>query len=197
MRAGNFLKIQPFIIILSLLLIFALTACSSPQNSSGQDSEAPGFPSADNPSDGADSSSPGSDGTSLPVVTLDDFKRAAAKYGEVQDMSDSFGYPSAAVTGELINLIYITPDSEKTAVSMITGEDEDESENIQVVASGDNYQYYEEFAESIPDEDIEAFYGYYLRVENMAILITGPADKREDVKKEAKSFYNELGYKNA
>ncbi|MCI8283738.1 MAG: hypothetical protein HFE90_00470 [Firmicutes bacterium] len=181
-------KNKTLIIIFTLIFILMFTACGSEKNNAdaSDSSEAPASSEANNAAD-----------DKLTVISFDDFKNAASVYGDLHDMSDSFGYPAAAVTGENINIIYMTPKTEADAKSMILEENSSETQNIKVVSSGSNFEYYEETAEAKEDESIEAFYGYYLRADNMAILITGPLDKKDTVKQEAVNFYNKLGYTNA
>lgn len=190
MIANNFLKNKTIILIFTLIFILMFTACGSEKNSANTSGSAEYSSVSEKENDR-------SQVDKLTAASFDDFKKAALAYGDLHDMSDSFGYPAAAVTGGNINIIYLTPANEADAKSMILEENGGETQNIKVVSSGGNFEYYEETAEAKEDESIEAFYGYYLRADNMAILITGPLDKKDTVKQEAINFYNKLGYTNA
>lgn len=190
MFINKYFKNKTFIFIFTLIFILMFTACGSEKNNTdvSGSSDAPSAPSE---------SAENTNGDKLTAVSFNDFKKTASEYGDLHDMSDSFGYHAAAVTGENINIIYLTPTNADDAKSMILEENSSEPQNIKVVSSGSNFEYYEETAEAKEDESIEAFYGYYLRADNMAILITGPLEKKDSVKQEAVNFYNKLGYTNA
>ena len=131
-----------------------------------------------------------------PVATIEAFKEAAGKYGDVRDMTDTLGYESAAVSTEDINLIYMKLDDAAAAKSMALGDKGTEGVELKVTYSGANYDYYEETVdpESEVSSEIGAVYGIYLRVDNMLILVTGTADNKDDVKVTAHEFYTGLGY---
>ncbi len=131
---------------------------------------------------------------SYPVTTVDAFKEAAGKYGEVHDMTEALGYESAAVSGESLNLIYMKLDDAAAAKSMAMGDKGVDGVELKVIDSGANYDYYEEIVDLSVSEDLGSVYGIYLRVDNMLILITGTAENKNDVKTQAHEFYTGLGY---
>lgn len=129
-----------------------------------------------------------------PVTTVDTFKEAAGKYGDVHDMTEALGYESAAVSGDGLNLIYMKLDDAAAAKSMALGDQGVDGVELKVMDSGANYDYYEEIVDSSVSEDLGSVYGIYLRVDNMLILITGTVENKDDVKAQAHEFYTGLGY---
>lgn len=133
-------------------------------------------------------------GESYPPASLDTFKAVASSYGEVYDMSETFGCDAAAVSGESVSLVYLALKDEAEAMSMALGDKDLEGVSLDVVSSGSNYDYYEEIYQSNEQPDGGSFYGLYLRVDNVLILISGPLADQDSVKAEAVDFYSQLGY---
>ena len=83
--------------------------------------------------------------------------------------------------------------NDAAAKSMIFGGAGSINQNVTVVKAGDNYDYYEEKSDSNESPE-NSFFGYYLRVDNMLLLVTGPANDSNSVRSKAKSFFQKFGY---
>ena len=132
-------------------------------------------------------------GTELTPTELEGFKEAVDSYGDVYDMSDTFGYPAAAVSSDDLNIIYLKLESESEARSMVIGDRDSDGIDLDVISSGENYDYYEEVSQST-SEGTDSLYGLYLRVDSTLILVTGSLENRDRIKAEALDFYSCLGY---
>ena len=132
--------------------------------------------------------------TTYPVTTIDAFKEAAGKYGDVHEMTEALGYESAAVSGDDLNLIYMKLDDAAAAKSMALGDQGVDGVELKVIDSGANYDYYEEIVDTGVSAEPGSVYGIYLRVDNMLILITGKVENKDNVKTQAHEFYTGLGY---
>lgn len=132
-----------------------------------------------------------------PVTSVDAFKEAAAKFGEVHDMTEALGYEAAAVSGDNLNLIYMKLDDAAAAKSMALGDKDKDGVELKVINSGANYDYYEEIVDADSADTMDGLgsvYGIYLRVDNMLILVTGTVENKNEVKTQAHAFYTGLGY---
>lgn len=172
----NYARLLPLLLTL-LLLVVALTSCGS----------------GTSPSSGSeDSSSSGADSDLLAAVSLDDFKEAASSYGTVTDMTDQLVFETASVQSDRVNIIYMKTHTQQQAENMISGSGGENT--VTVLRSGQNYSYCEENAPADASDGTEAFYGYYLRVDNVLLLVTGKPEDRELVRETAADLLDSLGY---
>ncbi len=199
---------RPFLqLVLPLLLIALLTGLSACA------SEIPTNSSSENRS---------TENDTYPSVSLEDFKVAASAYGTVIDMTEQLTYESAAVQGNSqYNIIYMKADTPQQAERILVSEfsssaDSDDSAysdsdnsaypddassysdtektNIRTLRCGVNYCYYEEDAPADPEAGTAAFYGRYLRVDNVLLLVTGTAENKAGVKETSAKLFQLLGY---
>lgn len=130
----------------------------------------------------------------LDTVSKESFTEIVTAYGEIQDVSKDFGFDALAVHSDnSLNYIYMMLQNDAAAKSMIFGNADSINPNVSIVKTGDNYDYYEEKYES-DENSRNSFFGYYLRVDNMLLLVTGPINDSNAVRSGAKSFFRELGY---
>ena len=130
----------------------------------------------------------------LATIDKTKFSEIAASYGEIQDVSEEFGFDALAVHSDNeMNYIYMMLQNDAAAKSMLFGGAGSINQNVTVVKAGDNYDYYEEKSDSNESPE-NSFFGYYLRVDNMLLLVTGPANDSNSVRSKAKSFFQKFGY---
>ncbi len=166
-----------FLLPVLLLLTVLLSSCSA-GGAPSSGSEDPSLP------EGSDV---------LPAVSLDDFSEAASAYGTVTDMTEQLTFETASVQTDRINIIYMKTHTEKQAENLISG-GTDSEDTVTVLRSGQNYSYCEENAPEDPSDGTAAFYGYYLRVDNVLLLVTGSPEDRTFVRETAEEFFTSLGY---
>lgn len=114
-------------------------------------------------------------------------------------MTGQLTYESAVVTdNDKFNIIYMKTPSSDEARRILFEEsakspDSSASPYITTLRSGVNFDYYEE---NVPEgaSDAEPFYGYYLRVDGMLLLVTGAPEDRNAVKSTAGKLFEGLGY---
>ena len=171
--------------LMMLVLLFSLSACSS-----------------QSPSDSSKNSvSAESESDTYQAPSLDDFKAAASAYGTVTDMTQQLTYESAAVqNNSRYNIIYmkaVTPDQAERILFSESGfdaENASENPNIQTLRSGGNYCYYEEYASTDPQSNTAAFYGRYLRIDNVLLIVTGAPEDKAGVQGISEKLFQSLGY---
>lgn len=172
-------KITAALCALSLLLIS--TACGT------------GVPGTE----GAGSTE-GSSGT-LPeghysTISADRFREAVSGFGEIDDSSETLGFEALAVHSDNdLNYIYVKRDTDTQAKEMLFGNEESPNTGVTIDIAGPNYGYYEEKGTTENGYDTP-FYGYYLRVGSMVLMVTGKPDDSENVKSAAIAFFKKLGY---
>ena len=172
------------IIVSVLMLLLSLAACGSEQTAGAGSAE--GSSLQETPVQSSDSYEP---------VSMNRFKKAAADLGEAQDVSEDFGFDACMVTGEDgTNYIYMYLSSDDMADQLLTDGDGDglTDPGLQLIKSGGNYEFYKEIYEN--EESGATIRGYYLRVENMLILITGDQEAEETVMSDADTLFRSLGY---
>ena len=131
------------------------------------------------------------------TASLEDFKTAASVYGTVTDMTEQLTYESAAVRdNDQYNMIYIKAVSSKQAERILFSDSDSGADqtDIKKLRSGVNYCYYEEEAPADPQSGTAAFYGRYLRVDNVLILVTGTPDDKDGVQDVSGKLFQSLGY---
>lgn len=184
-----FSRVFPLLLLMTAMLLF--TACASDSDKNGEAPSSSSY-SAENVKSETENTD------AYKVSPLTDFKNASSAYGEVTDMTDQLTYESAAVTNNGINIIYMKTPSADEARRLIFEESADPSDSaaspyITTLRSGSNFDYYEE---NVPEgtSGTEPFYGYYLRVDGMLILVTGAPENKEIVKNTAGKLFEALGY---
>ena len=180
---------------LFLLLTAALrfTACTSDADKNGKPLSSPVYSAENEENNSAENEG------SYKVSSLDDFKTAASAYGTVSEMTGQLTYESAVVTdNDKFNIIYMKTPSSDEARRILFEESEKSPESsaspyITTLRSGVNFDYYEE---NVPEgaSDAEPFYGYYLRIDGMLLLVTGAPEDRNAVKSTAGKLFEGLGY---
>ncbi len=171
-----------------LLASFGLSAC-------GSDSAANG-----NGQSGSESSQqedismssedvPVSDDT-YEAATMESFQSEAASWGEVSDVTDQLTYEASVMKSEKLTMIYMKTNNVEQAENILIDNTSDEESHVKVLRQGGNYTYYEEEQK---DGD-EPFYGYYLRIENVLLLVTGAPEDRQQIKSAAGELFQKMGY---
>ena len=166
------------VLLLTAAVLFSLCACST---------KAPSDSSADPIAQEKDT---------YQAASLTDFKEAASVYGTVTDMTEQLTYESAAVKGnDRYNIIYmkaVTPEQAEDILFSDSGPDTDPTVNK--LRSGDNYCYYEENAAADPASSTAAFYGRYLRIDNVLLIVTGAPEDKTGVQETSEKLFSALGY---
>ena len=107
-------------------------------------------------------------------------------------MTDQLVFETASVQSDRVNIIYMKTHTQQQAENMISGSGGENT--VTVLRSGQNYSYCEENAPADASDGTEAFYGYYLRVDNVLLLVTGKPEDRELVRETAADLLDSLGY---
>ncbi len=171
--------------ILSILLITILStcfiACSSNETTYPSDGSADrsAHVSADEPE--TEAAAP---------ISLSEFETQMQSVGTAQELSGDAGYDAALINGaDGTRYIYMSLPDEALAAALIA---EDEGEIVK------EYLLKEKSYELLQVEEIdeagEALLEYCLRVENMLLIIAGPASEPETVKQNANICLKQLGY---
>lgn len=175
----KFRKITSALLALSLLLMATACGASNPETAGPGSAEA--------------SSEPLPKGH-YSTISADRFKEAVSGLGDIDDSSDQLGFEALAVHADTgLNYIYVMRDTDTQAKEMLFGNEESPNVGVSIDIAGPNYGYYEEQGTAENGYD-PTFYGYYLRVGSMIIMVTGPADDSENVKTTAVNFFKKLGY---
>lgn len=135
-------------------------------------------------------------GGSLPVISMNKFKSAVSGFGEVQDMTEDYGFDACMVREEDGNVyIYMFMPTEEMADQLITDADGDGQADpgLEILKSGDNFAYYRQSGET--DQQGIPISEYALRVENMLILVSGGSDRETAIKEQTEKLLKTLGYK--
>lgn len=128
------------------------------------------------------------------TVSPDRFREAVSGLGEVYDSSEELGFEALAVhTDDELNYIYVMRDTDTQAKEMLFGNEKSPNKGVSIDVAGPNYGYYEEQGTAENGYDVP-FYGYYLRVGSMILMVTGKPDNSEQVKEKALTFFKSLGY---
>ena len=186
-----FSKALSLFLLLTAALLF--TACTSDSDKNGEPPSSPVYSAENEENNSAENEG------SYKISSLDDFKTAASAYGTVSEMTGQLTYESAVVTdNDKFNIIYMKTPSSDEARRILFEEsakspDSSASPYITTLRSGVNFDYYEE---NVPEgaSDAEPFYGYYLRVDGMLLLVTGAPEDRNAVKSTAGKLFEGLGY---
>ncbi len=181
-------------------LTLSLSSCNSPEKNGL--SSADSSNSADVPGAGEETAAPKADDSSLVPVTLDAFKEAASAYGIVTDTTEQLAFESAAVQNGSFTLIYMRANTPEQAEDFLTDGGKNE---VTALRSGSNYTYYEEISPSGGQSSSDSshspngsgssdgFYGYYLRIENVLLLVTGSPSDEKAVRETAETLFRTLG----
>ena len=171
--------------LMMLALLFSFSACGSQSM----------------PDSSQDSVTAEAEEDTYQAPSLDDFKAVASAYGTVTDMTQQLTYESAAVqNNSRYNIIYmkaVTPDQAERILFSESGFDTEngsENPNVQTLRSGGNYCYYEEYASTDPQSDTAAFYGRYLRIDNVLLIVTGAPEDKVGVQEISGKLFQSFGY---
>ncbi|MBR2778593.1 MAG: hypothetical protein IKD85_00225 [Firmicutes bacterium] len=172
--------------VLVIMILLTLPACSQDSKTASGGTDW----SAGSESEGVERSS-----DSYSPVSMNRFKSAVSDIGEAQDVSEDFGFDASMVSGsDGTSYIYIFMTTAEMAEQLITDGDGDgyPDPGLQMIRGGANYEFYREEYEN--DETGITVCGYYIRVDNMLILVNGDREAEETVKADADGLFRKLGY---
>ncbi len=172
--------------ILVLMILLSLTACGSDGANPAAEGDSGSFSSQEEPARSSDSYS---------SVSMNRFKDVASDFGTAQDVSDDFGFDACMVEGEDgTDYIYMYLSSSDMAEQLITDGNGDGmmDPGLKIIRAGANYEFYTEYYEN--EEKDTTVCGYYVRVDNMLIFVTGEKSEEEKVRSNAETLFGSLGY---
>jgi hypothetical protein len=132
------------------------------------------------------------------AISLNKFETEieAEALGSISKVNGDYGYDAALVTAEDgTNYIYMFLADEQMAESILTDSDEDGQmdSDLTLTLNNDQYRLYTQESAGTGSSE-NAMYGRFLLAGSMIIIVNGPLENRDQIKKSADRFMRNLGF---